>query len=116
MSVPDLRDDLQPARVPQGIVSVRGHGRVHELYAVLEHRGPEHARNAVALHVSYSQSDGRKFVAVVEFELETAVVGRAGRCDDQCEQAMMQKRQHDALWTGGATLRTTAIELGTWLI
>ena len=85
-------------------------------HAVLEHGGPEHAGNAVALHVSYSQSHGWKFVAVVEFELKTALVRSAGRCDHQCEQAMMQKRQHDALWTGGATLRTAAIELGTWLI
>ena len=68
-------------------------------HAVLEHRGPEHAGDAVALHVSYSQSDGWKFVAVVEFELETAVVGSAGRCDDQCgEQAMM--RQHGLMLSG----------------
>ena len=69
-----------------------------ETYAVLEHGGPENAGDAVALHVSYSQSYGRKFVAVVEFELETAVVGSAGRCDDQCgEQAMMRKHDCDAL-------------------
>jgi len=58
-------------------------------HAVLEHGGPEHAGNAVALHVSYSQSYGWKFVAVVEFELKSDVVRNAGRCDDQCgEQAM----------------------------
>ena len=98
MRVPDLRDHLQPARIPQGIVSVRRHRSIHELYAVLQHRGPEHARNAVALHVSYSQSDGWKFVAVVEFELKTAVVRSAGRCDDQCEQAMMP--QHAVMLSG----------------
>ena len=68
-----------------------------ETYAVLEHGGPEHAGDAVALHVSYSQSDGWKFVAVVEFELKTAVVRSAGRCDHQCEQAMMQQHDCDAL-------------------
>ena len=70
-----------------------------ETYAVLEHRGPEHAGDAVALHVSYSQSYGRKFVAVVEFELETAVVGSAGRCDDQCGEQAMRQHGFDALWS-----------------
>ena len=42
-----------------------------ETYAVLEHRGPEHAGNAVTLHVSYSQSDGWEQVTIVELEIES---------------------------------------------
>ena len=38
-------------------------------HAVLEHGGPEHAGNAVALHVSYSQSDCREFVTIVQREV-----------------------------------------------
>ena len=41
-----------------------------ETYAVLEHRGPEHAGDAVALHVSYSQSDGWEQIAIIELEIE----------------------------------------------
>ena len=83
---------------------------------MLEHRGPEHAGDAVALHVSYAQSDGRKFVAVVEFELETAVVSGAGRCDDQCEQAMMRQHGCDALDSDWSYSTHHSDCAGTWLI
>ena len=81
-------------------------------HAVLEHRFSENAGYAVALHVSYSQSHGWKFVAVVEFELKTAVVRSAGRCDDQCGEQAMRQHGFDALWIRLQLLCTTAFELG----
>ena len=44
------------------------------------------------LHVSYSPSDGRKFVAVVEFELKTALVRSAA---DATINAASKMQQHD---------------------
>ena len=41
-----------------------------ETYAVLEHRGPEHAGDAVALHVAYAQSNRWEQIPIIELEIE----------------------------------------------
>ena len=41
-----------------------------ETNAVLEHGGPDDRMDAVALHVSYSQSYGRERITIIELKIE----------------------------------------------
>jgi hypothetical protein len=39
-------------------------------HAVLEHGGPEHAGNAVALHVANAEADCREQIPIIELEIQ----------------------------------------------